>query len=80
MHAETPATQRLQQQPLVAIIADTESSERRRTCIVRGGIPPEHPRACTTDNAECFFSVLRDEVGKDFTLKEICKSKTLWMM
>ena len=32
--------------------------------------PPEHPRASTTDDVECFFSVLRDSVGKDFTLKK----------
>ena len=32
---------------------------------------PEHPRASTTDNVECFFSVLRDSVGKDFTLQQV---------
>ena len=31
----------------------------------------EHPRASTTDDVECFFSVMRDLVGKDFTLKEV---------
>ena len=35
------------------------------------GIPPEHPRASTSDDVECFFSVLRDMVGKDFTRKEV---------
>jgi len=38
--------------------------------------PPEHPRASTTDDVECFFSVLRDSVGKDFTLKEVNLSLT----
>lgn len=34
-------------------------------------MPPEHPRASTTDDVECFFSILRDSVGKDFTLKNV---------
>lgn len=34
-------------------------------------LPPEHPRCSTTDDVECFFSVLRDVVGKDFTLKQV---------
>lgn len=38
---------------------------------MRTNIPQEHPRASTTDDVECFFSVLRDSVGKDFTLKEV---------
>ena len=57
----------------MAVIANIESREWRRGFNVREGIPPEHPRACTTDDVECFFSVLRDAVGKDFTLKEVCK-------
>ena len=32
---------------------------------------PEHPRASTSDDVECFFSVLRDTLGKDFTLKRV---------
>lgn len=32
---------------------------------------PEHPRACSTDDVECFFSVLRDIVGSNFTLKQV---------
>ena len=35
------------------------------------GLPPEHPRASTTDDVECFFSVLRDMVGKHFTVKQV---------
>ena len=31
----------------------------------------EHPRASTSDDVECFFSVLRDMVGKDFTHKKV---------
>ena len=35
------------------------------------GIKPEHPRASTTDDVECFFSVLRDLLGKNFTVKKV---------
>ena len=35
------------------------------------GLPPEHPRASTTDDVECFFSMLRDCVGKHFTVKQV---------
>ena len=32
---------------------------------------PEHPRASTTDDIECFFSVMRDLIGNSFTLKKV---------
>ncbi len=35
------------------------------------GLPAEHPRASTTDDVECFFSVPRDFVGKHFTVKQV---------
>lgn len=56
---------------LVALIANIESRDWRRSFALRENIPPEHPRASTTDDVECFFSVLRDTVGKHFTLKEV---------
>ena len=37
----------------------------------RNGYPPEHPRSATTDDVECFFSILRDCVGKHFTYKDV---------
>ena len=55
----------------MALAANIETREWRRKYNVENGIPPEHPRASTTDDVECFFSVLRDTVGKDFTLKEV---------
>ena len=54
---------------LVAIIADIETREWRRVEIQEAA--PEHPRSSTTDDVEWFFSVLRDLVGKDFTLKQV---------
>lgn len=53
-------------------MANIESREWRRVHNENNALPPEHPRASTTDDVECFFSVLRDTVGKDFTLKQVC--------
>ena len=57
---------------LVALAANIESREWRRKYNAKNKIPVEHPRASSTDDVECFFSMLRDTVGKDFTLKEVC--------
>lgn len=59
---------------LIALAANIESREWRREYNLKHDIPAEHPRASTTDDVECFFSVLRSTVGKDFTLKEVCWS------
>ena len=57
----------------IAVAANIESREWRRKYNHECNIPVEHPRASSTDDVECFFSVLRDTVGKDFTLKQVCK-------
>ncbi len=57
---------------LSALLVNIESREWRRQFNAENTIPPEHPRASTTDDVECFFSVLRDMVGRDFTYKEVC--------
>ncbi len=31
----------------------------------------EHPRASTSDDVECFFSVMRDSIGRNFTTKQV---------
>ena len=56
---------------LIALVVNIESREWRREFNVKHNIPPEHPKASTTDDVKCFFSVLRDIVGKDFTLRGI---------
>jgi len=56
---------------MVALFANIESREWRRAYNAKSNILPEHPRSSTTDDVECFFSVLRDSVGKDFTLQEV---------
>ena len=49
------------------MIANIETAECWR-CF---SVTAESPRASTTDDVECFFSVLRDQVGKNFTLKQV---------
>ena len=56
---------------LIALVANIESREWRRRYNTEHSIPAEHPLASTTDDVECFFSVLRNSIGKDFTLKEV---------
>ena len=54
-------------QVVIALTTNIESREwRRRDCEI-----PEHPRASTTDDVECLFSILRDMVGKHFTLHTV---------
>ena len=57
---------------LIALAADIETRQSRRKFLLSHSLKPEHPRSSTTDDVECFFSVLRDTVGKDFTLKQVC--------
>jgi len=41
---------------LIALIAIIESREWRHECITKHSLPPEHPRACTTDDVQCFLA------------------------
>ena len=50
---------------LSALAADIETREWRR-CL-NDSLGPEHPRSSTSDDVECFFSVMRDMVGTNFT-------------
>ena len=35
------------------------------------GLVAEHPRASTTDDVECFFSLMRDTIRQNFTTKQV---------
>ncbi len=35
------------------------------------GLPPEHPRPTSTDDVECFFSIMRYTIVADFTTKKV---------
>ena len=56
---------------LIAVTTDIESRELKRITNMEEGLPPEHLRASSTDDVECFFSILRDSVGKHFTVKQV---------
>lgn len=55
---------------LIALTTNIEGREFQRCVNATTGYV-EHPRASTTDDVECFFSLLRDYLGKDFTLKRV---------
>ena len=55
---------------LSALIANIETTELRRQQIAQDKLQPANPRASNTDDVECFFSVMRDHVGTNFTLKQ----------
>ena len=55
---------------LTALVANIETREWRRQEISQQSLNPENPRASNTDNEECFFSVMRDHIGANFTLKQ----------
>lgn len=56
------------------MIANIEGREFWKAFVLSRNLPPEHPRACSTDDVECFFSVLCDNVGSNFTLKRVLYS------
>ena len=59
---------------VIALAANIESRRWRNHYTISNNLPLEHPRASSTDDVECFFSVLHDSVGKDFTMKEVIMS------
>ena len=70
-HRDISNVRGVTRETLVALTTNVESREQRRCYIVNNGLPQEHPRASTTDDVECFFSVIRDTVGKHFTYKDV---------
>ena len=67
----TDSIQGFTRETLIALTTNIESREARRRCISCLNLHIEHPRSSTTDDVECFFSVLRDMIGRDFTLKQV---------
>ena len=61
----------LTRETLLALTTTIESREWVRRRNTNLGIPPEHPRASTTDDLECFFSLLRSMIGNHFTVKDV---------
>ena len=61
----------LTRETLIALTTNIESREQKRCSNMTRSLIQEHPRASTTDDVECFFSVIRDSVGKHFTHKDV---------
>lgn len=56
---------------VIGLVANIETREWRRRDIAQHRSSPENPRSSTTDDVECFFSVMRDQIGLNFTLKQV---------
>ena len=69
-HRDISSIRGFTRQVLIGVITTIESREYKRIWNANNGNPPENPRASTTDDVECFFS-MRDAVGKNFTLKQV---------
>ena len=54
---------------LVAVITNIEGRESNRRLNIMS--EPENPRASTSDDVECFFSIMRDSIGANFTTKQV---------
>ncbi len=55
----------------MALVTNIESQEWVRRDRAGEGRLPEHPRASSSDDVECFFSVMRDLIGHSFTVKAV---------
>ena len=53
----------------LTVITNIEGREWSRRVNVMS--VPEHPRASTSDDVECFFSTMRDAIGANFTTKQV---------
>jgi len=53
------------------VITNIEGREWHRRECSNSGVSVEHPRASSSDDVECFFSMMRDSIGRNFTTKEV---------
>ena len=54
---------------LVAVTTNIEGREHLHRLNRMG--KPEHPRASTSDDVECLFSMMQDALGQNFTVKQV---------
>ena len=64
----------LTSETVVGLIANLTSLELCREEYILRGLPPEHPRSGTSDDVECFISVLHEMLGDIFDLKDFYAS------
>ena len=64
---------------VVALVANCESLELRREEYQHRGLPPEHPRASSTDDVEGFIALLHDQLGDVFDHKAfLSQQRSTW--
>ena len=56
---------------LIAVTTNIEGRERLKRQQINSESLLEKPRASSTDDVECFFSMMRDTIGQNFTTKEV---------
>lgn len=56
---------------LIGLTANIETRQWRYLFNLAQKIAPEHPRSSSSDDVECFFSILRRCVGENFTMKQV---------
>jgi len=56
---------------LVAVITNRERRKCWRQHFCKRSNKPEHPRASTSDDVECFFSMMRNAIGLNITAKQV---------
>ncbi|XP_078667520.1 uncharacterized protein LOC144909356 [Branchiostoma floridae x Branchiostoma belcheri] len=61
--------QGLTREVVVALLCNIESQEQRRNMQTTRGLPPEHPRAGTSDDVEAFIATLHGLLGPIFDQK-----------
>lgn len=61
---------------IVGLIANLESREIRRQEYLERGLPPEHPRASSSDDVEGFVALLHEMFGPIFDLKQFYQEST----
>ena len=71
LHRSLSGVRGLSRETLIALTTTIESREWMRRRCISDNIPLEHPRTSSTDDVECFFSVLRSMVGEHFTSKAV---------
>ena len=56
---------------LIAVTTNIEDREHLRRQRINSSCQLEHPRASSTDDVECLFSMMRDTIGQNFTTNEV---------
>ena len=71
VHRSLSGIRGMTRETLIALTTTIESREWARRKLANEGLPAEHPRASSTDDVKCFFSLLRNMIGNHFTAKAV---------